>query len=209
VKTLRLFATGLLTVAVAACTAQGQDILEDVTDGASSSSTSSAQTAATQERTLSGGTLEIGSSSADVTLRLYVNHDSPYSKQFHAFLPLLQEDYVSKGTVKLQIIPVAFKKYPQSDRHARMFVCAEAQGKGWAMHSLLMSGTDTLVPVGIDRTRYEACLQDAGTTAAVASLAAVAKEEEVTVVPTYEINGERFTGVPTEADLRGVIDANL
>lgn len=203
------FAIGILTVMVAACTAQGQDILEDVTDGSSSSTSSAQATAAPQERTLSGGILEVGSAAADVTVRLFVNHDSPYSRQFHALIPLLQTEYIAKGTVKLQIVPVAFKKYPQSDRHARMLVCAGAQGKGWAMHSLLMSGTDTLVPAGVDRARYETCLQNAATTASVTALASVASEDRVTVVPTYVIDGKKYSGAPTEADLRGALDAEL
>lgn len=208
VKKLHLLAIGAFSVLLAACTVSSQDILEDVTEGSSSASSEAVATEA-GERLLPEGILEIGNANARVTLRLFMNHDSPYSRAFHAHMPLLQTDFIAKGDLKVQIVPVAFKKYPESDAHARRLICAAAQGKGLAMHGLLMTGGETLVPLGINRPSFDACLQDALTTASVASLAAIAANENVTVVPTYTIDGDRFTGVPTAADLLGAMRSAL
>lgn len=200
---VKTFPTLFLALFLAACTVGVQDATDRLAQTPSSSS-SSVRSAAVPE-----GMPEAGSADAPVTLRLFVNHDSPYSRQFHAHMPMLEREFIGKGTVKLQIVPVAFAKYPDSERHARMLLCAAAQGKGMAMHGLLMTGSETLLPADTDRQAYESCMTDAGTAARVAAFEAFAEEEGITLVPTYDINGKRFVGLPTEADLRGSIEAAL
>lgn len=200
-RRIRPLLIAFLSIAVAACSqANGQDILEDVTDGSSSSASSAASSAITVgERVLSGGILEIGNANANVTMELFVNHDSRYSRQFHAFMPLLQKEFVDKGTLKIDIVPVAFQKYPNSQKQATMMLCAAAQGRGMAMHSLLMGGTLTLVPAGVDKAAFDTCMARPSTPSTYAA------SRNVTQVPTYVINGKRFMGLPTEADLVGSI----
>jgi len=145
-----------LSLVLAACSqANSQDVPGDMTgSGSVASAVSSA--AVIGERVLSGGILEIGSVGADVTMDLYVNHDSKYSRQFHSFMPMLEREFVGKGVLKMRIIPVSFDKYPESGRHANMLLCAARQGRGMAMHGLLMGGSQTLVPAGIDRPAFDA-----------------------------------------------------
>jgi protein-disulfide isomerase len=204
VTRLRFLATGALLVVLAACTVQGQDILEDVTDEASSSSVSS-DSASNQlgERPVNDG-VEIGGANAPVTMDLFLNYDSPYSRQFHTLMPALQVNFIEKGTLKLRIFPAAFAKYPDSAKKASMLRCAAAQGKGLAMHGLLITGSETLLPAGMDRAVHESCMSQPAPV-----VASTAQERGVTVVPTYVINGKTFTGVPTEADLLGAIRENL
>lgn len=193
---------GLLGIVVAACSqANGQDILEDVT-GSSASASSVSSAPSVSERLLPGDVLQVGNANAPVTMRLFVNHDSPYSRRFQGFMPMLEREFLSKGMLKIDIVPVAFKKYPDSKKHADMLLCAARQAHGLAMHSLLMSGTQTLLPAGMDKAAYDACL------AAQAGVSPAATAE-ITLVPTYVIDGRSFTGVPSEADLAGAIRAAL
>ena len=47
------------------------------------------------ERALSGGLLEIGDQKASVTMTLFFNHDSPYSRRFfQELLPMLTRDFI-------------------------------------------------------------------------------------------------------------------
>jgi len=198
VSKLRSLATGALLIALAACTVQSQDILEDVTEGnASSSSSSDTLLSQSLEQPFQDG-VEIGRAGASLAMDLFLNYDSPYSRQFHALMPLLHTNFIEKGTLKVRIFPTAFAKYPESARKAAMLRCAAAQGKGAAMHGLLITGTETLLPAGTDRAAFDACT-------AQAAPASTAQQRGVTVVPTYVINGKTFTGVPTEADLLGAI----
>lgn len=209
-KTLRTLATGALLVTLAACTAQSQDILEDVTEGGSSSSASSANaTGEIGERMLPGGVLEIGEVSAPVAMSLLINHDSPYSRQFHVLMPALEREFVSKGLLKMEIHAIAFDKYPDSVAHARKLMCAGKQGKGRVMHDLLMGGSEISLPAGLDKAAFDACLNADETTADIIAQGEANNSGEPAVVPTYVINGKTFKGVPTEADLMGAIRENL
>ena len=200
-KRLRPFAIGVLSIALAACTVQSQDILEDVTEGGSSSSSSDVASIHTTERPINDG-LEIGAADAPLAMDLFLNYDSPYSRQFHTLMPLLETNFIEKGTVKVRIYPAPFAKYPDSARKAAMLRCAAGQGKGVAMHGLLITGSETLLPAGTDRALFDACV-------AQPAPVSTAKERGVTVVPTYVIDGQTFTGVPTEADLLGAIRSAL
>ncbi len=209
VNSLRSIATGALLIALAACTVQSQDILEDVTDGSSSSASSASASAEIGERMLEGGILEIGSASAPVTMSLSINHDSPYSRQFHALMPILERNYVSTGKLKIDVFTVAFEKYPDSVLHARKLICAGKQGKGRLMHDLLMSGSELSLPAGTDKAAFDLCLNSDETTADIIAQGEASNTGEPKVVPTYVINGKTFTGVPTEADLLGAIRSAL
>lgn len=200
-KSLHLLAIGAFSVLLAACTVKSQDILEDVTDGSSSSASSAETASQTLERPFADG-LEIGRAGAPIAMDLFINYDSPYSRQFQTLMPALQTNFIDKGTLKLRVFPAAFSKYPESAKKAAMLRCAAAQGKGVAMHGLLITGTETLLPAGTDRAAFDACV-------AQPAPASTAKDRGVTLVPTYAIGGETFTGVPTEADLLGAIRENL
>lgn len=185
-----------LALVLAACSqANSQDVPGDMT-GSGTVASSSSSAAAIGERVLSGGILELGNAGAAVTMDLYVNHDSRYSRRFHSFMPMLEREFVEKGALKIRIIPVSFDKYPESGRHANMLLCAARQGRGRAMHGLLMGGSQTLVPSGIDRAAFDACVSQAAPTS----------PEDIAAVPTYVIDGTVFKGVPTEADLVGSIE---
>ncbi len=207
-KTSHSSAIGLLTILLAACTANSQDLLEDVTEGTSSASSEAHASPVISERVLPGGILEIGNASAPLSMSLTINHDSPYSRQFHStHMPMLEKEYISKGLLKMSIFATSFDKYPDSLEHARKLMCATKQGKGFAMHNLLMSGSKTLLPANIDRPAFETCLTADETNADLIAQAEGNMGEDLHVVPLYYINGARFTGVPTWADLRGALNA--
>lgn len=203
-----------IAVLLAACTIEAQPTQTGIRSSAefqlasseSSSVMSEATTPAMQERALSGGTLEIGRANAPVQMTLYINHSSPYSKQFaETYLPWLVGDFVTKNDLRISIIPVAFAKYPRSTRDASLLACGTQNGKGYAVNAMLFTQpADALIPqklteLGLDPKAIAACVQTTKPTSPA----------DITLVPAYAINGESFTGLPEYADLRGQINAVL
>ncbi len=201
----RIIPSLAITLLLAACTTQAEVTESGAEFQLASSSASSAavQSIAVTETFLSGGLLHIGNSDADVELTLYLNHASPYSKQFHdTFLPRLVDEFVTKGLLQIQMTTVSFAKYPQSKERETMFLCGAIQGKGIAMSDLLFAQQNLtllqkqITSIGLDMPRYQACVKAPPAKATT----------DVTVVPAYDINGKRYTGLPEYADLRGQIN---
>lgn len=169
------------------------------------------------ERTLSGGLLEIGDEKAPVSITLFLNHSSPYSQRFfHYLLPRLTEDFVRRGKVRIDIVAIAFKKYPESASDASALFCATAQGKGQKMNDLLFGLGVTPTEqkkqrrlMGIDEDPYQACLKGAAVQSALSAQSAMAASRDVTLVPTYFINETKYVGLPEYADLRGQMNEKL
>lgn len=197
------------TILLAACTTQAE-VTESGAEfqlaGTATSSEAAQHRIAVTESFQSGGTLQIGDSSADVLMTLYINHSSPYSRLFHdTLLPQLIDEFVSEGKLRIHIMTVPFATYPQSKVTGDMFVCGAAQGKGQAISALLFAQQNMkllqsqLTTIGLDMPRFQACIKAPPATS----------KAEATLVPSYDINGKRYTGLPEYADLRGQMKAAL
>ncbi len=168
-----------------------------------------------QERTLSGGTLQIGSSRARLTMDLFLNLQSPYSKEFiRSRMPILLTKFVETGDMNIRIYLLPIEKYDLSEVGARYLACAASFGKGYPaltrMAEKEFPGLDTgdVDEMDIDGHEFTVCNTD--TTRDVLSMPrSAAAKLGVTLVPTYVIEGKPFVGLPTEADLIGAINAAL
>lgn len=164
-----------------------------------------------EERTLSGGTLEIGSANARAEMTVFLHPQSPYSQEFQrSRMPRLVTDMVARGTLRIRLHVLPIKKYAGSAFAARAVSCAAAQGEGYAAFDLLtregrtdLSETD-LADMSLDPTLYRSCIQT-GTDDPLASSATAAASLKVTLVPSYVIDGTVHVGLPTEADLLGAV----
>lgn len=164
-----------------------------------------------EERTLSGGVLEIGSARAKMEMTVFLHPQSPYSQEFQrSRMPRLVADMVARGTlrVKLHVLPI--RKYAGSAFAARAIACAAAQGKGYpAFDVLTREGRTDLSPadladMGLDETLYRSCIQT-GTDDPLTTASSAAAAWNVTLVPSYVIDGDLHVGLPTEADLLGAV----
>ena len=149
------------------------------------------------------------------TLLVFINFSSPYSRQFIAEqLPRLIEDFVTPGTLRLEIIPFAIKKYPLSTQQAINFACASAQGKAFAIAPLLATQPlplkqPQLTTLDIDVAAFTQCLKSPEGTSWIEANAKRAADHAVTVVPTFILNTETSVGLSEYADLRGWIEQML
>lgn len=222
-----IFGLALLTLAACTTAAQqanigttGAEYKETTSEKSSSisslNSASSASAYNVTERIQSGGILQIGSADAPVSMLLFINHGSEYSQQFmHTLLPRIMEDFVSKETLQIGIIPVEFQKYPQSQMSAAMLLCGAMQEKGRAMNDLLFSQVNQATiqkqigAMGLELQRMQDCMKSEKLKSLLIDQSNLAQSFNITLVPSYTLNGAVFTGLPEYADLRGQIEEEL
>ncbi len=177
------------------------------------SSVSATNTGSVLATVSSAGVLVLGDEAAPVSIVLFFNHASPYSKSFFDVLyPELRGAYLLPGRASLSLVPVAFEKYPQSTMMAGYLLCGAAQNKAETIHRLLLAGVpsaDTLEEHEVDVFALRSCLNLPETMAAVTQQQGLAAMFGVDLVPVYFINGDKFTGLPEWADLKGQVEEAL
>ncbi len=132
-------------------------------------------------------------------------------------LPRLLEEFVIPGKLEIQIVIVPLKKYPNSALEASALLCAAAEGKGLLMHQELTTATarDRKAILAIAKKlvlptqSFTRCLDAKETKTALAGQQTLIAERGVTLIPEFLINGDKITGLPSYADLRGWINEGL
>lgn len=216
-----LIAIASATLLLAACTTiNTQTDLPQTESGVQQTSsvamTTGSGNVAVTERLLSGGILEIGDASAPVSLTLFVNYASSYSQQFDQnLLPQLIHDFVSSGKLRVGIVPLALKKYPDSDTSAALLLCAAKQGKGRAMNDLLFGNASAselqkkIGEIGLDLQSLQNCMKSDELQSMIAQETQTANAYSITLVPSYLLNGRVYTGLPEYSDLKGQVTAAI
>lgn len=187
-------------------------------EAAGASSAASVHEIFASERFLSNGVLELGNTDAKITVTLFTHHSCSYCRTFmEEELPRLITDFVEKGNVKLQIVPLELRKYPQSTMQEKYFVCGAMQSKGLELHQLLFTANvmdkKAEATIGkllkLDAKALTACLKDPQTEAIIKAQQEIATSQNITLVPTFIINGKTLVGLRGYADLRGEIETTL
>lgn len=170
------------------------------------------------ERLLPSGFIEIGDRDAPVVLLMFTEHHCRYCKQFyHEHLKKLLSKYINEGKLRLQIGILPLKKYIDSERAAMGLLCAATQGKGIPMHELLfeLGARDEAVLLSeantleLDTNLFTQCLQSDDTRRTLERQKSIARTLDVTLVPTFFLNGEKSVGLPYYADLEVMIEEKL
>ena len=175
-------------------------------------------TIAIVERLLPSGLIEIGDRDAPIVLLMFTEHHCRYCKEFYRqHFPALHEEFIQQGTVKLQVGILPLRKYIHSENAALGLLCAATQGKGIPMHELLFTlgakDRDVLLSeartLDLDIDLFTACLDSPDTQKTVDRQKSLARSLDVTVVPTFFINGEKSVGLPEYVDLKGMIEQEM
>lgn len=193
---------------------------EDQAEGEVSSvrSASTGSTIQVEERYLPTGILEIGRADAPLVLLIWTNHSCSYCRKFHSVLmPLLMQDFIVTGKVRLQITLLPLQKYSQSTLFASSLQCATQNGKGLPMHTYLSENTSTNLvkilehgtAIGIDAVSLQTCIDDDSTQFLLEQQRSLAASFDVTLIPTLFLQGQKSVGFPTYPDLRGKIEEAL
>jgi protein-disulfide isomerase len=163
------------------------------------------------ERVLSGGILEYGAPDAPHTLLAVVNYGSSYARSFLAEqFPRLAGDFIKPGMLKVRILPLDLQKYAQSEKQSLALLCAAAQKKGLAMSETLAASATVpegkaITAMGIDLKTYQACLTSPDVMRQRGEQLLEMRRIGVTLVPTFFLDEQMFTGLQDYPDLRGRI----
>lgn len=173
------------------------------------------ETGALLERRLPTGVLEAGDASAPLTLLVFTEHHCSYCRQFMTELfPRLKTDFIDTGILKMQVAILPLRKYPQSRDAAVGLICSAEQGQGIAMHQILFGNpnrtTDAILSYALslklETKVLRECMSGTGAKTLLEAQEAWAQSLNVSVIPTFFLNGEKFIGLPYYPDLKGRIE---
>lgn len=155
-----------------------------------------------------------GPATAPVTIVAFTDMKCKYCGQALGSLDQLFDEYPGK----LRLVVKQFPLSPKNEILSQGVYAAEAQGKFWELHDLMLAhqadlSKDTMLALapqaGLDVTKLRTAL-DQGTYAPnVAADKAAATELEVQGTPAFFINGHRLVGMRPLADFRTAIDRAL
>lgn len=154
----------------------------------------------------------MGDPDAPLSMLLFTNHECRYCGTFQETLFPALLDHVRSKALRITIIPASLQTYAQSKEHAFLLLCAAQQGKGMIMHDLLFTGITRATlqarnaSLAFDLDRLDACIANPATEEHYRASQAIARALDVTLLPAYFLNGNKFVGLPEAADLRGQME---
>jgi protein-disulfide isomerase len=164
----------------------------------------------------------LGNPDAPAHLQVFVDFRCPHCMNFTAAIePLLVDEYVRTGSLLLEVrdFPVLG---PASVAAAVAARCAEEQDRFWQYHKGLFVAQAEEHPIdidllfaiaddsGLDRNRFDPCLEDLATLADVEDDYAAAQAFGLTGTPGFVLNGDPIAGLPASLqDWRAIIEPLL
>jgi protein-disulfide isomerase len=165
--------------------------------------------------------MALGAQDAPVTVVEYASMTCPHCATFHATtLPELKTKYIDTGKVRM-----IFREFPFDPRAEAAFMLARCskdnyfpmidvlfrQQQGWAA---VQNARDALLQIaklaGFSQESFEACLTDQKLLEDVRSVRERGgKEFGVDSTPTFFINGNRYPGALSIAEMSAIIDPLL
>jgi RNA polymerase sigma factor (sigma-70 family) len=155
-----------------------------------------------------------GPADAPVTVVVFTDVECKYCSQALGVLDQLLDEYDGKLRLVEKQMPLSAK----TELLSQALYAAEAQGKFWELHALMLANQDDLTvdsmyalaqQVGLDTGRIRAALDQGTFKAQLDADKAAAAELNVQGTPAFFINGQRLTGARPAADFRKVIDRVL
>lgn len=165
----------------------------------------------------------LGSADAPVTIVEYADFQCPSCKKAATdIVPVIEEEYISKGLVKLEYRYFPFLGQESWDA-AQAAAAAEEQGKFWEYYAALYNAQgaenagvfsyDNLLElasqVGLDVDQFDATLASNKNLAVVQADADAARDRGVDSTPTFFVGETKVVGARAIGDFRDAIEAEL
>ena len=164
----------------------------------------------------------VGPASATVTVVEFADFECAYCRRLGHNLAPLKQRYSDRVRFVFKHYPMdqacnsrmTRQHHPDACVAARASVCAHAQRQFWGYHDLLFQNQDHLERgdlmhysdvLGLDRVRFEACLDSEESVAQVREDIAHAGSLDITGTPRVYVNGRMFKGAVSEAMLEAAI----
>ncbi len=155
-----------------------------------------------------------GPGDAPVTIVVFQDNLCPYCGHALGTLDQLMDEYPNK----LRIIVKQFVVHQSARLSAEACYAADAQGKFWDMHDIIMAHQDDLSrdalieyarQIGLDVARFTTALDQHEYAKQVADDMAVGKQVGVRGTPAFLINGRELSGAQPIEAFRALVDAAL
>lgn len=156
-----------------------------------------------------------GPADAPVTITVFTDMTCVHCGNALGSLDQLWDEYPGKLRVVVKLFPV---RGAVAELPAEAAAAADAQGKFWELHDLMLAHQDDLSrPVlvalaeraGLDVAAFTTALDRHSFAAQVAADKARAAELEITATPTFIVNGKRMTGNWGAKAMRALVDEAL
>jgi protein-disulfide isomerase len=157
-----------------------------------------------------------GPADAALTLIEFSDYECPFCKSTEPILAEVLARYPTQLRFVSKNFPV--DAHPKAKPAAEAAVCAAAQGKFWEYHKLLFEKAPQIdapqLPsfaeqVGLDKTKFEACLAAHDGEALVTTDLEEGKKAGVSGTPSFFLNGVPLASGRSLAEFAKVIDAEL
>ncbi|HNH46059.1 MAG TPA: thioredoxin domain-containing protein [Myxococcota bacterium] len=167
----------------------------------------------------------LGKNKAPVQVVEFSDFQCPFCKRLATSLHQLAAEYPQDVQVSYVYFPLNLdcnagdlprSMHPEACNAAVAAHCADQQGKFWEMHDQLFDrqgelGAKTYLrmanEIGLDEARFQSCVADPASVAAVRKATELGKELGVTGTPTFFVNGRQMAGAQPIEILRAVVEA--
>ena len=157
----------------------------------------------------------LGPADAKVTIVEFSDYECPFCKRAEASVEQVKQTYGDK-------VRLAYRNYPlpfhQSARPAaQAAICANEQGKFWAMHDKLMAAKDLsaanlqqiATDAGLDRKKFDDCVAAERGKEMIEKDLAAGQAAGVNGTPAFFINGRLLDGAQPFEKFQEIIDEEL
>jgi protein-disulfide isomerase len=155
-----------------------------------------------------------GAADAPVSVVVFTDVKCKFCGAALGLLDQMLDDYEGKIRLVVKQLPLS----PKTELLSQALYAAEAQGKFWELHDLMLAHQDDLTQAsmlalapqaGLDVSKLRAAIDQGTYRGKLDADKAAAAELKVRGTPAFFINGHRVIGLASPADFRAVIDRVL
>lgn len=157
-----------------------------------------------------------GPPDAPITIVEFSDYQCPFCARVNPTLERLMREYAGKIRIVFRDFPLP--SHPEAPKAAEAARCAGEQGQYWAMHDRLFANQQALqvdalkahaAALGLDRARFDACLDSGRHAAAVQADLEAGRRLGVNSTPTLYVNGRPVAGAQPYEYFKAIIDEEL
>jgi protein-disulfide isomerase len=165
----------------------------------------------------------IGSASAPVEVWEFSDFECPYCARFSILsMPDIRTRLVETGRVRWRFVHYPLQGHMKSPTAHLAAACADEQARFWQVHDILYETqdtwtsarnlvravTDAAVRGGVDRARFDACMNERGAAwGRVLADKALGDSIGISGTPSFFVNGRQVVELLTYDRLRAIVDS--